>query len=180
MTKKYEFVEGDEKVLPNGVTVRRIRSLAFIADTTFSPAVEVGELGGYIQSESNLEIIVSSNAWVYGNACFYGDARVYGNARVSGDAWVYGNACVYGDARVYGDACVYNDGLVFWVSKVGYENGTLTVYNTTSNDILVTRGCFIGTPDEFLTASRKKHDADTHEEYQLLIKVATSRINKAR
>ena len=156
MTKKYEFVEGDEKVLPNGVTVRRIRSLAFIADTTFSPAVEVGELGGYIQSESNLEIIVSS------------------------DAWVYGNACVYGDARVYGDACVYNDGLVFWVSKVGYENGTLTVYNTTSNDILVTRGCFIGTPDEFLTASRKKHDADTHEEYQLLIKVATSRINKAR
>jgi hypothetical protein len=70
--------------------------------------------------------------------------------------------------------------LFFGVSKVGPENGTLAVYNTILNDLLVTRGCFIGTPDEFLTASSKKHDADTHEEYQLLIKVATSRINKAR
>ena len=92
----------------------------------------------------------------------FGDALVYGNARVSGDAWVYDN------------------GLIFWASRVGSENGTLTVYNTKSHGLEVTRGCFRGSVEEFLAASKAKHDDVTHHEYRLLIEVATSRITRAR
>jgi hypothetical protein len=99
---------------------------------------------------------------------------------VYGDAVVSGNARVYGDAQVYGNAQVYGDGLIFWASKVGSENGTLTVYNTKDNTMEVTRGCFRGTVDEFLTASESKHDQRTHLEYRLLIEVAHSRITHAR
>ena len=166
MNAKYEFVEGDEKEIAPGVVVKRIRALAAISATIFSPAVAPGDLGGYIQQESNLE--------VYGNAWVYGDAWVYGNARVYGSAWVYGNARVCGDARVY------RNGLIFWASKVGTENGTLTVYNAEGNDLLVTRGCFFGTPAEFLAKSAEEHDERTHREYSLLIEVATSRIEAAR
>ena len=142
MNAKYEFVEGDEKEIAPGVVVKRIRALAAISATIFSPAVAPGDLGGYIQQESNLE--------------------VYGNA------WVYGNAQVYGD------------GLIFWASKVGTENGTLTAYNANGNDLLVTRGCFLGTPADFLAKSAEEHDERTHREYSLLIEVATSRIEAAR
>ena len=85
-----------------------------------------------------------------------------GTAQVSGDAWVYGN------------------GLIVWFSKVGTENGTLTVYNAKNNTLEVTRGCFRGSVDEFLAASAKKHDARIKREYELLIEVAKSRIEAAR
>ena len=222
MKKKYEFVEGDEKVTPAGIIVKRIRALVAIQDTSVVP----GDLGGYIQQESNLDHLgaawVYDNAQVYGNAQVSGSARVYDNAQICGDAhvldsacvhdnacvcddaWVYDYARVSGDARVYnsaqvcgnaqvsgdalvsdaalvaGDALVYDNGLIFWASKVGTQNGTLTVYNTKDNGLFVTRGCFLGTPAEFLARSAKQHDERTHREYSLLIEVATSRIETAR
>ena len=210
MKKKYEFVEGDEKVTPDGIIVKRIRALVAIQDTSVVP----GDLGGYIQQESNLDhrgaawvydnaqvygnaqvtgsARVCHNARVYGNAQIYGDARVYGDAQIYGYAYVYGNARVCGDAQVSGnarvsdaalvagDALVYGNGLIFWASKVGTQNGTLTVYNTKDNGLFVTRGCFLGTPAEFLARSAKQHDERTHREYSLLIEVATSRIETAR
>ena len=210
MKKKYEFIEGDEKVTPAGIIVKRIRALVAIQDTSVVP----GDLGGYIQQESNLDhrgaawvydnaqvygnaqvtgsARVCHNARVYGNAQIYGDARVYGDAQIYGYAYVYGNARVCGDAQVSGnarvsdaalvagDALVYGNGLIFWASKVGTQNGTLTVYNTKDNGLFVTRGCFLGTPAEFLARSAKQHDERTHREYSLLIEVATSRIETAR
>ena len=193
MSAKYEFVPGDTITIAPGRTLKRIRALATIAVAGVAP----GNLGGYVESETNLAQ-VSGNAWVYGNARVYGDAQVSGNAWVSGDAqvsgnaWVYGNAWVSGDAQVSGDAWVYGDawvsgnawvygdGLIFWASKVGSENGTLTVYNTKDNTLQVTRGCFVGSADEFLEASERKHDDDTHLEYRLLIEIAHSRITRAR
>ena len=198
MKKKYEFVDGDEKVTPAGIIVKRIRALVAIQDTSVVP----GDLGGYIQQESNLDhrgaAWVYDNAQVYGNAQVTGSARVCHNARVYGDAQIYGYAYVYGNARVCGDAqvsgnarvsdaalvagdaLVYGNGLIFWASKVGTQNGTLTVYNTKDNGLFVTRGCFLGTPAEFLARSAKQHDERTHREYSLLIEVATSRIETAR
>ena len=152
---KYEFVEGDTKVIAPGRTVKRIRAL--IAISYFASA---GSLGGYIEDAKNLK--QSGNAWVYG------------------DAQVYGNAQVYGDARVCGDAQVYGDGLIVWFSHVGTENGTLTVYNTKDNSLEVIRGCFRGSIDEFLTASENKHDDQTQLEYRMLIDVAYMRITRAR
>ena len=145
MSAKYEFVPGDTITIAPGRTLKRIRALATIAVAGVAP----GNLGGYVESETNL-------------------------AQVSGDAWVYGNARVYGNAQVSGN------GLIFWASKVGSENGTLTVYNTKDNTLQVTRGCFVGGVDEFLEASERNHDDDTHLEYRLLIEIAHSRITRAR
>ena len=161
MSKKYEFVPGDEITIAPGRTVKRIRAL--VAISYFASA---GSLGGYIESEKSL----SQD----------GDAWVYGDARVSGNAWVYGDAQVYGDAWVSGNARVSGDGLIFWASKVGTENGTLTAYNTKDNSIELARGCFTGSIYEFLSKSEKEHDDRTHLEYQLLIEVAVSRITHAR
>ena len=142
--------------------------------------ISKGDLGGYIQSEQCLS--QSGDAWVYDNAQVYGDARVYDNAWVSGNARVYDNAQVSGDARVSGnarvsgDARVYGRDAIFWASRVGSENGTLTV--TSGKDgLVVTRGCFTGTKEEFLSKSAKVHDEKTQREYRLLIEVAESRIN---
>ena len=105
-----------------GTKLFRIRALVEFGD------VEAGELGGYVEKESNLghddNAWVCDNAWVYGNARVYGDAqvsgdaRVYGNARVYGDAQVSGDALVYGNARVYGNAWVYGNALVCGNARV--------------------------------------------------------------
>ena len=74
-----------------------------------------GDLGGYVEKESNLDH--SGNAWVYGNAWVSGAARVSGAAWVYGDAQVYENAQVSVAARVYGNTQVYGDAWVFGDEK---------------------------------------------------------------
>ena len=64
-----------------GTKLFRIRALVEFGD------VEAGELGGYVEKESNLGH--DDNARVYGNAWVSDNAWVYGDAQVSGDAWVY-------------------------------------------------------------------------------------------
>ena len=182
-----------------GLVLHRIRALRDIPEH----GVTAGDLGGWIESERNLA--QSGDAWVaddarvfgaaqvYGNARVYARAYVYGDAYVSGDAQVYGNAfvygdvCVYGNARVYARAYVYDNARitgnarllsrnsVFTASYVGTENGILTVTSGVSG-LVVTRGCFTGSADEFLERSRTVHDDKTHNEYRMLIEVAQSRI----
>ena len=81
-----------------------------------------------------------------------------------------------GNARVYGDARVYGRNSIFLASEVGTENGTLTV-SSGKDGLVVTRGCFTGTKEEFLAKSAKVHSEKIQREYQLLIEVAESRIN---
>ena len=78
-----------------------------------------------------------------------------------------------------GNAQVSGNAQIIWFSHVGSEHGTLTAYNTRDNTLELTRGCFRGTIDEFLTASEKKHDEQTQLEYRMLIEVAYMRITKA-
>ena len=159
MSKKYKLTE--KYIEYFGVKLFQIQAV-----TAFG-SVSEGELGGYIQSEQCLS--QSGDAWVSGNA------RVSGNALVSGNAQVYGNARVYGNAQVSGDARVYGRNSIFWASEVGTENGTLTV-SSGRDGLVVTRGCFTGTKEEFLAKSAKVHDEKTEREYRLLIEVAESRI----
>lgn len=188
--KKYVLLS-DDTVQVDGVTLYRVKAVKSFCD------VSEGDLGGYIEKESNLDHTgiawvyekakVFSKARVFGNAQVFGiarvggEAKVYEDARVYGYAWVYGKAQIYGDAEVYGDACVRSlatiegSERVFWASNVGTENGTLTVFNG-KDGLIVTRGCFTGTVDEFLLRSAEVHDGKTRREYQLLIDVAKSRI----
>ena len=61
--KKYELT--NETMEIGAITLRRIKALVAFQN------VDAGDLGGWIERESNLD--QAGNAWVYG------DARVYGN-----------------------------------------------------------------------------------------------------
>lgn len=94
--KKYELTNNSIQFRKKTFQFRRktlyqIRALKDFDD------VKAGDLGGYIEKESNLS--QDGNCWVYGNAKVYDDAKVFDNAKVYG-AKVYG-AQVYGNAKVY-------------------------------------------------------------------------------
>ena len=89
MTKKYEMF-GDES--EHGL--QRIRALK-----DFGPVV-TGDIGGWIEKESNLSH--NGDCWVSGNAQVSEDAEVSGNAWVDGYAKVSGDVNISGDARISG------------------------------------------------------------------------------
>ena len=112
---KYKILK-DQYIEVIGKKLYRIQALKDFA------RAKAGDIGGYLESESNLS--QSGNAWVYGdawvcgNAQVYGDAQVCGNARVYGDAQVCGNAQVCDNARVCGNAQVFDNAWVYgdaWV-----------------------------------------------------------------
>ena len=149
ITKKYEFT-GETKI-EFGITLKRIRALVSFG------IVAKGEIGGWIEKDSNLD--QSGDAWVYGDARIYGNARVYGDAWVYGDARIYGNARVYGDARIYGDAQVSGDARVSGDANLSiiYGRGyTLTVHADKKIKVRFNVGCFSGSRKEF--AARAKQE----------------------
>jgi len=61
----------------NGKKLYQIKALKDFGD------VYAGELGGYIEKESNLS--QEGDCWVYGNAKVYGNARIFDDAKVCGN-----------------------------------------------------------------------------------------------
>ena len=184
-----------------GTKLFRIRALVEFGD------VEAGELGGYVEKESNLGH--DDNAWVYGDARVYGDAqvsgdaRVYDNARVYGDAWVYGDALVCGNARVYDNARVYGDAWVYGNARVcgdalvcgdarvcgngdyayahgfGSVNRTTTFFRLKDGGVGVRCGCFYGTLAQFRDKIRETHgETKKAQEYLMLADLMKLRFEK--
>ena len=73
MSKKYELTSETTQTI-NGETLYRIKALRDFGD------VKAGDLGGWVESESNLDHV--GDCWVFDNAWVFGDARVCGEARV--------------------------------------------------------------------------------------------------
>ena len=178
---KYEMLQ-DDKIEVSGRTLYRIRALK-----DFKGA-KAGDLGGYIEGESNLSqednCWVCGDAWVCGNARVYdnarvcGEAYVCGNARVCGDAWVCGNARVYGNAWVCGNAKINKISDVLCISPIGSRNDTTTFFKTKDNNICVKCGCFIGTIDDFLEAVNETHGENKHAKaYKLACELARVQID---
>ncbi|AMO83876.1 hypothetical protein [Obesumbacterium proteus] len=120
---------------------------------------------------------VCGNAWVSGDAWVSGNARVCGNAWVSGNAQVYGNARVSGNAQVSGDAQVYDNAHHITVSPIGSEGGFLTAFRQKDNSIVVRRGCFSGSIEEFEKAINATHgDSKYAEQYKIVIALIKSRL----
>lgn len=97
MSKKYEITT--QSIEWKGRKLFRIKAVKSFAD------VKVGDLGGYIENESNLS--QDGTAWVSGDAKVYDTARVFGDAEIYGSAEVFGNAKVYNRAKVYGNSWIY-------------------------------------------------------------------------
>lgn len=135
---KYKLTDETKEHL--GRTLHRIVCVTAFAD------VAAGELGGWIESENNLDQY--DNAWVSGNAQVYDNAWVYGDARVYGEAQVSGNARVSGNAQVEKTAD-------YIVLKNNWSSGRYFTY-TLSNKMWKV-GCFYGTGEELI----KKAYADS-------------------
>lgn len=147
--KKYKILK-DQYIEAYGKKLYRIQALK-----DFN-GVRSGDIGGYIEKESNLSQY--DNAWVYGNA------------QVSDDAQVYGNARVFCNARVYGIRHYLNLG------PVGSRDGYTTIYRDKSKKAYVVCGCFRGDLDEFERAVHKTHAGTKYEaEYMALIQLARLR-----
>ena len=144
MGKKFELTT-DTKI-HFGRKLFRIKALVSFRN------VQVGDLGGYVESEKNLS--QSGNAWVCGNA------EVYGNAEVCGNAWVCGNAEVCGDADY---VCA---------KGLGSRYRNTTFFKCKNGDIYVTCGCFEGNLDEFTKKVKTTHgDSKYAKEYLAMVEV---------
>jgi len=113
--KKYALTS--ETVTINGVTLHRIQALRDFR------GVQKGDLGGFIEKESNLSH--DGNAWVFDDALVYENAHVCGDVLVGGRAIVRGYAQIYDDtivideAEVYGEAVVHGNSVINENAKVG-------------------------------------------------------------
>ena len=172
MKKKYKLTE--ETLAVDGYVLHRIIALRDFG------GVKKGDLGGFIEKESNLAHDL--NCWIYNNAVVRGNTEVCGNAEVCGEAKVCGEAMVYGEAKVCGEAMVYGEAKVCGNAKVEKKSDYIVFKNwwssgryftwTRSNDMWSV-GCFYGTGEELI----KKAYADSEEkgrEYARIVKYVKS------
>ena len=156
MNQKYVLT--DETIQVLGKTLHRIKAISDFGD------VKSGDLGGFIESEKNLDI--TGNAWVYGDASVYGDAIVYGNARV------------YGNASVYGDATVFSRKSYMVIGPIGSRDDFITFTRDKKGIIYASVGCFSGTLDAFRKMVAKTHRDNMHAKaYMISADLAEARID---
>lgn len=154
---KYKLIDNKKEYY--GITLYQIQALIDI------PAfgIKAGDLGGYIEKESNLSqdgsAWVSGNAYVSGKARICGDAHIYGNARIYGNAWVYGSAWIYGNAWVHGDARVCGNARIG--SKLDLVCLTAPKYDLTLTNAGLSIGCEFHSMTHWLSEYKQignKHD----------------------
>ena len=141
--KKYELTNETKVVL--GTTLYRIRALISFGN------VHAGDLGGWVEKESNLA--------------------------QEGTAWVYGTARVSGNAMVYGDARVLKSDHLLTVGAIGSRDGITTFFRTKDKQIKVSCGCFLGTVAEFADKVKQTHGDGKHAKtYAIAIELAKAQI----
>ena len=102
--KKYEITELAHEKYP---FLHRIRALRDIGDK-----VKAGDLGGFVESESNLSSEPGDDAWIFGDAIACGNSyvdkgsRLFGNVVVCGNAYITQESALSGDARAEDDAYI--------------------------------------------------------------------------
>lgn len=107
--KKYKILE-NKYTYWNDRKIYRIRALKSFGD------VKEGQLGGYVEKESNLSH--SGDCWiykrskVYGNAILKDNASVTDNVEVSGSAIICDNAKISKDVKICGNAKVYDYSII--------------------------------------------------------------------
>lgn len=114
---KYKFTEEKKEVC--GRTLHRI-----VCVTAFS-SVAVGDIGGWVEYESNLS--QEGDAWVYGDAKVYGNAKVCGNADyiVLKNSWSSGRYFTYtASNKKWKVGCFYGTGEEL-ITKA-YKDSTLS------------------------------------------------------
>lgn len=102
--EKYEITDIAHEKYP---FLHRIRALQDIGQN-----VKAGDLGGFVESESNLSFEPDDTAWIFDNAICAGDgyvdkdSRLYGQAVVCGRGYVSRDSAMSAHSRVEDDAYV--------------------------------------------------------------------------
>lgn len=135
--KKYELLTNDVMVINDKNVEHKVYRIRALRDFH---NIKQGELGGYVESESNLshydycwvgdnsmvlakaKVIDHAQLWenaiVMDKAMVCEVAKVSGNARVSGEAQVKGHARVFENADVSGEAFITENAAVHGYGKV--------------------------------------------------------------
>ena len=133
MNRKYEFTE-ETKTLPDGRTLHRIKSLL---DTEYANA---GELGGFIEKESNLPhddiSWVANESMVYGDAVVIYDSLVSDHAVVCDHAVVSHGAVVSGHARISGFSMISGESIVAGRCSLHYFTSAESLWMAGINHVL--------------------------------------------
>lgn len=152
MEKKYEFSEETLEVL--GHILHRIKAIRSFSD------VKKGDLGGWVEEESNLSH--DGNCWIYNNAKALNNAKIYGDAVIYNEVIIHSSAHVYdnmrafdrviigGNARIYGNAVLSGNAVIsdrvnicgnVWICGSAYVYGSAKVYDrATLNNACVVSG----------------------------------------
>ena len=99
---KYELT--DDYITVNGQTLYRIRALKSFC------AVTKGDLGGYVNNDSNLS--QEGNCWIYTNAKALDYSRITDNALLAGNAEAHDFAKIRGNAHLYDNAIISDNALL--------------------------------------------------------------------
>ena len=165
--KKYELTT-DTKVI-FGKKYFRIRALVDFGN------ISKGDLGGYIESEDNLQIDTKyGNAWIEGDTHIEGRAWVGGDAWIEGDTHIEGRAWVGGDARVGsrayigGDARVGSNADYTTVRGFGTEFRNTTFFRCKDDKVRIKCGCFYGDIDEFRKQVKRTREGKIAKEYLMI------------
>lgn len=126
--RKYELTDIRQSVSISGESLYRIKALKEFVNEATGAVIEKGQLGGFVQSESNLSqdgtcwiddnarvfnnAKVTDNAYVGEEAMLNRNAEVTDNAVVSGAAWITQNARITDNANVSGMVMVKGNALI--------------------------------------------------------------------
>lgn len=127
MNQKYELT--NETITVYSRTLYRIKALQAFSD------VKEGDLGGYVESESNLG--QHGNCWIYDEAKVFGGAIVRNNATVHMNAKVYGTAYINEYAVISGNATVCQRVVVS-------GHATITDESIINGDAVIDGKAFVG------------------------------------
>ena len=147
MNEKYEITEIPHTKYP---FLHRIRALHDIGDR-----VKAGDLGGFVESESNLSSAPGDDAWIFDDAIACGESsvdqgsRLFGKAVVCGQAYVSQGAALSAEARAEDSAYIRGADLCGHARASGHSmilnspdtgkapvlSGTCVVYGTVMGDV---------------------------------------------
>jgi len=108
MNTKYELT--DETREFHGATLHRIRALKDFGK------VKKGDLGGWIESEKNLSI--HGNCWVFDDAVVFDDANVSDNAVIYNDSCISSRAEIMNECSVHGNSYIGYDAIIMDGAKI--------------------------------------------------------------
>ena len=120
-----KYILTSETMEINKHILHRIKALKDFGD------VKKGDLGGWVENESNLSH--KGNCWVYDDAAVYSEAKVMGNAKVFDCAEIATHSSVMGDAEVHGDARVCGYSIVQDNAKV-FDGAEITNHSSVMGD----------------------------------------------